>query len=165
MAPNIILVTGVSGVGKTTLCRLLKKIFPNIRHIVASSYIDSTRDIDQLALARRIHSVALAYNSSSLVDGHLITGGGKVPREAVVALAPKAIVVVIGDPRDIVARRAADDDRARPVLDEDKIACAQDAELEWARELAQTIGIPLIVADGGDDQGLQSEILHLLEDC
>lgn len=165
MEEGIILVAGISGVGKTTFCQRLTEAAAGIHHFVASSFVDGQQAVDQLRLVARIREAARERGGTSLVDGHLIVGGKKVPLEAVAALAPKAIVLVTGHPRDVVARRASDNTKQRPPLHEDDIALDQDAELQWARELAQSIGIPFATVDGSNQQALSPEVLHLVGAC
>ena len=102
---------GISGVGKTTLCQHLVADCPGMHHLVASTFVEGGRAVDQMALVGRIRGTAEGLEGVSLVDGRLIVGENRVPQEAVAALAPRGILVVTGSPADIVARRAADSRR------------------------------------------------------
>ncbi len=162
MGTGIILVAGVSGVGKTTLCQRVAANERGIHHLIASSFVSGQRATDQVELVARIRAAAQGLGGTTLVDGHLIVGGIKVPLEAVAALAPRAIVVVTAHPRDIVSRRTSDGNRTRSTLTEDEIHHAQTAEVQWARELASAIGVPLAEISCQNSDGSWPALRHLL---
>jgi len=162
MVSGIILIAGVSGVGKTTLCQRLVAAESGIHHLIASSFVDRQHASDQVALAARISAAAQALCGACLVDGHLIVGGNKVPPEAVVGLAPKAIIMVTDRPGNIITRRALDTSRSRPAITEADVHHAQEAEFDWARELALTISVPFTTVNSQDSDGFRAEVLHRL---
>ncbi|WP_175429728.1 ATP-binding protein [Azospirillum argentinense] len=162
MEKGIILVAGVSGVGKTTLCRRLATAEPGIHHLVASSFVDGKRDVDQLKLISRIRAAADKLEGACLVDGHLTLDGSNVPLEAIAALAPEGIIVVTGSSAEIAARRGADVTRSRPPANEDELCHTQDAEISWARELALAVSVPFTAIDSQDEDGFRTKVYQLL---
>lgn len=161
--PNIILVAGISGVGKTTLCRRLAMTAPAIHHLIASSFVEPGTPVDQMALVGRIRAAAADLDGACLVDGHLIVGESRIPLEAVSALAPRAILVVTGSPAEIVARRAADTTRSRAPVTEEGLRRIQEAETGYARELSATLGVPYVTAESHDAEGVRSLVYQMLE--
>lgn len=161
--PNIILVVGVSGVGKTTLCRHLAMTAPAIHHLTVSSFVEPGRPVDQIKLARRIRTVTAVLDGTCLVDGHLLVGENHISQEAVVALAPKAILVVTGSPADIAARRSVDIARSRPLVCEGDLRRLQEAEICYARKLAATFGLRFATIESQDAEGFRSLVCHKLE--
>lgn len=162
IGPSIILVAGVSGVGKTTLCQRLASHQPGVHHLVASAFVDGGRPSDQMALVKRIRAAAEQLDGACLVDGHLIIGGNRVPQEALAVLAPQAILMVTGSPADILARRAADTTRSRPSIAEEDLRHAQEAEAGYAQELALALGVPFAAIGCRDDEGFRAAIHQML---
>lgn len=161
--PIIVLVTGVAGVGKTTLCRHLATTIPAVHHLTASAFVDPGLPVDQMTLVGRIRAAAAALDGACLVDGHLIVGESRIPHEAVAVLAPKAILVVIGSPAEIVARRAADTTRSRAAVAAGDLRRMQDSETGYARELAAALGVPYATAESHDADRFQTLVCHILE--
>jgi adenylate kinase len=160
----MLFISGIHGVGKSYFCDRVKADL-GIATFSANGLISECKhaefasdklipDIDNnqpylLAAVQELNTTDPNY----LLDGHfcLLNGEGKVtriPKEAFTGLKPDAIVLLTEKP-DIIAERRKQRDNIDHDVDEIKLF--QDEEVEYAVEVAETLGIPIKVSAGADD--------------
>lgn len=162
MTQNIIfLVVGVSGIGKTTLCRYLTEV-EDVNHFSASDFVDDGISSDQANLSRQIRKAVNQLTKPTILDGHLVVAGSKISLEAISALAPKAIIVVTGNPSKIVSQRITESIKIRPKETECEIDKAQGEEISWAREIAHAEGIEFLTIEALDKNGFREQVRKIL---
>ena len=166
-----ILVFGVSGVGKSWLCRQASEVM-GARHISGSELIRVGKERvtaqsvsqDSLRTDQVIDNQTLlldgyrAFRSQSqgliLFDGHNVidTDAGlvRIPPEVILALEPAAIAVITADPMMIVERRTADTTRARPGRSLGELAAYQALCVSTGMEQAGMMEIPFRTIASGD---------------
>lgn len=140
---------GVSGVGKTTLARKVRRAHPNVKVISAGDFVNQSAvqgDFSraQIDLAYQIQS-AVVGAKNALVVGHLVlptsSGPADVPIEALKILRPAAILVVLAGVRDIMKRSKSTSLRTRQALSESEIYQIQVRERELAANYADALHI------------------------
>ncbi|RVI66078.1 adenylate kinase [Sinorhizobium meliloti] len=158
-----LLVFGVSGVGKSWLCRQAVSDL-DMRHISGSELIRTEKkrltsqivSADALRLDRVVDNQQLLldgfriYKSRDgrpiLFDGHNVVdtdeGLVKIPSEVIFGLEPTAFVVVTDKPENVIARRAADASRARPVRSAEAMSAYQELCVALACEHAGALSVP-----------------------
>lgn len=165
MTARTIALTGVSGVGKSTLARTLSKAMP-LEHLQASDLIregrNATGDVvtqDQLRLIDLdenqrflISGFRLATASKSgliIFDAHTVieTGDGFVRVDAAVfgTIGINAMIFLEDDPKVIAERRRNDANRIRPLPDVGRLGRIQDVAREQAFTICHALGITLHV--------------------
>ena len=160
----MIFISGVHGVGKSYFCSLLKERL-GISAYTASQLIAEAKqsgfspdkkiaDIDQnqLYLLEAVDSLR-NKGKEFLLDGHfcLLNADGeitRIPENTFTRLNPDAIVLLTEDP-DIIAQRRFERDQVEHKPHD--IARFQDAEIEYASEVAARLGVPLKVSRGRKD--------------
>jgi len=168
---NTILVFGISGVGKSWLCRQATQALA-VRHISGSQLIQAEKErvmsqivtadalrtdsvvANQQLLLEGFRNYRLQDNKSIIFDGHNVidTDNGliEVPYEVISGLEPAAIVMVIDSPDTIVMRRASDPSRARPLRSTEALSTYQDLCVELAKRYASALSIPTTAIKSGD---------------
>jgi adenylate kinase len=165
MTARTVALTGVSGVGKTTLVRSLATAMP-LEHLQASALIqegrNATGDVvtqDQLRLIDLdenqrflVAGFGLATASKSgliIFDAHTIVEKGEelFPIDAAVfgAIGIAAMIFLEEDPKVIAERRCRDASRIRPLPNVDRLGHIQDVAREQAVSICRTLGIALHV--------------------
>lgn len=180
---NTILVFGISGVGKSWLCRQAAQSLA-VRHISGSQLIQAEKErvtsqkvstdalrtdrvVDnQRLLLEGFQNYRLNDNTSILFDGHNVidTDNGlvEIPYEVISGLEPAAIVIVIDTPDTIMMRRASDPSRARPLRSVEALSTYQDLCLELAKRHASALSVPTIAIQSGDLDSFLSFLAHLV---
>lgn len=181
--PPIVVVTGISGVGKSWM---LDHAFgsANVQILSASKLISAEigrnadlisvahdqlreRDIDanQRALsdgfARSIDLTASAVALDAHVAIDTPEGLTLIPAEVFERIAPDLMVFVSGDTKKISAQRQDDLTRRRPSRSPLELSRQQTATREWAKELAQHLGISFITVASGDIDALTDTLTEL----
>ncbi|NTG91011.1 AAA family ATPase [Agrobacterium rhizogenes] len=166
-----ILVVGISGVGKSWLCRQAVASL-GFRHVSASELIRTVKErltsqivsTDQLRTDRVVDNQELllaglrAYEAQDdraiLFDGHNVVdtddGLVKIPFEVITALRPAAIVMIVDAPDAIVRRRSTDPTRARPNRSAEDLSTYQDLCLELAKAHAEALAVPMTSISSGE---------------
>lgn len=165
MTKEIVLIAGVSGVGKSTLLR--NALGPlRFNHIEASALIrdemklrqkvtsqDELRKLDiadnQKILVTAFKRLTSGMDGLVLVDGHttIDTGTDFVDVDSrVFDEMNVSMIIFVADKPDIIAdRRARDHSRNRPARSSDEIRFYQDRALISALSIALDIAVPLHV--------------------
>lgn len=168
---NTILVFGISGVGKSWLCRKTTEALA-VRHVSGSQLIQAEKervtshlvstdalrtglvvDNQQLLLEGFKH-FRLQDSRSILFDGHNVvdTDNGlvEIPFEVIAGLEPAALIIVTDSPKSIVDRRAADTSRDRPPRSVEDLSAYQALSHELAERHADLLSIPFSSIGSGD---------------
>jgi adenylate kinase len=141
---HIVALTGISGVGKSTLVKILAGTIP-LHHFQASALIKEERDAagesiahdhlrladideNQQLLVRGFRRKALEASGLILLDGHTI-----IEREDKLTSVPAAVY----------ERRRGDQHRVRPLFSVERLSNVQDAAAEQAASICSTLGIEL----------------------
>jgi len=165
LRPDLTVVFGVSGVGKTTACANLAQRRPNFRHITASQLIDrgrlaTSRTADQVyatqvEIIERLRDIRESEPRRIILDGHcvirLATGLYQLPSNFIAEIAPAMIILIEADPETIQKRRT---ERTSGVETETLDGIAQEVCLTRETCLAyhRDLSIPLRVLNSkGDD--------------
>lgn len=160
----MIFVSGVHGVGKTYFCSMVKKEL-NINTYSASELISKkgrkklsvdkrTSEINQnqLYLQQAVNELN-KIDKKYILDGHfcLLDSDGnisKIPREVFFILKPD-LIVLLKEKSSVIAARIWQRDGV--VEDENKISIFQKEEHLYAKEIANQLGIDIIVSQGNED--------------
>ncbi len=164
MKRPIVIVFGLSGVGKTTFCNKIKEINPSYIHYQASALlkeatglrseqlrIESKHKIEsnQSLLARIFRSKRDSERHKPIVvDAHSIIDNDRdlvvVPIETVRALEPTLLVFLEEDPEILVARRRHGD-RYRPERSVPELRSQQQLAKEVVLDYAKNLRVPVTV--------------------
>jgi adenylate kinase len=170
-----ILVTGVQGVGKSTISRLaahtlcvegwdyaelMLRVAPNLR---GKDDIQRLPWDERNRIYRRVDNFLEetfmpgdGRRDCVLLENHLsiIDEGGirTFPHEAIRRYNPIGLVLVEASPREVTARRTADRDRARHVGTAAEVAAQQATNCREAELIARRIRIPMISIGNGDHE-------------
>jgi adenylate kinase len=162
----VVALTGLSGVGKSTLIKALAAMVP-LEHLQASALIregqqasgDAALTQDQLRLVDIDENQQLLVSGFQLmagkskgliiVDGHTVIerDGGLTRIDARVfgALGIHSMIFLVDDPDAIATRRRNDTVRKRPLPSIDRLQLIQNQALEHADAICRTLAIPLYV--------------------
>lgn len=165
MKAHTIALTGVSGVGKTTLAQLLAATTP-LEHLQASALIKEGRSAAGEAIAQdELRLIDLDENQRFLVDGFRLAAASRrgliildahtviekedeiVPIGAAVfrAIGINSMTFLEDDPAAIAERRRGDGSRIRPPPNVDRIAQIQKFAREQAVAICSSLEIALHV--------------------
>ena len=159
MSQRIVALTGISGVGKTTLLnRLAERL--DFQHVTGGSLIAATRDADprtrdairhaDLDENQRllIEGFALIRDPNAkliIMDGHVVIDDGtqllKIPHQVFSALGISEMVHLEAEPEQIAANRLGDTSRARPAHSIEILSQHQQLSRAHAIAVAKTLGI------------------------
>jgi adenylate kinase len=164
-----VFVGGVFAVGKTTACKAAATQ-TGFMHATASSLIKAERfdaipnqgkavlDIaeNQRLLIRAVDRLREHQAHGIVIDGHFTIPNSSgnldaIPSDVFLAMNVTAMVVYQDNPAAIATRVATRDDQH---WGSDSIASHQDREISHARMVAKTLGIPLLILDAFDSDGL-----------
>lgn len=170
----MIFISGVHGVGKSYFCQKLKEIM-EIESYVSSSLIEQMKNVafgvdkkiieiddNQKYLLSAVEKLK-EKNSFFLLDGHfcLLNKEGtitRIPEQTFINLHPEAIVLLTEKEEIIAERRMA---RDGVEVDIESTRKFQEAEITYAREIAEKLGVPLKISKGIND--FQSTIEFIQE--
>jgi adenylate kinase len=163
MSNNIVFISGVHGVGKTSFCKDIS-IDLDIQYFTASEIIRSYKnkrfdtlyvsDIEsnQDILIKAITEI-LDNTKIYLLDGHfcLLNKSKEIERisyDIFVQLGLKAIVVLVDDIAKVQKRLFM---RMNQEYDFEKLKELQDAEVSYAKEVAGSLNIPFVIIEDADE--------------
>ncbi|WP_339273424.1 ATP-binding protein [Paenibacillus sp. FSL W8-0426] len=170
---KIVFVGGIHGVGKTCLCKEISKEF-DTPHFSASDLIRKQKEEE----ARSVKNVTdvkgnqdaliMAINKFVtdilvfLLDGHfcIINKEGKVeriPQDTFERMEISCLLVLIDDPEEIQKRLKKRDSRDYSIDLLDKF---QTEELEYARQLSETLMLPLLIHKNREDKDKLYDFLN-----
>lgn len=165
---KVILVGGVHGVGKSTVCREVANKY-GIPHYTASQIIRNEKSSAVSTTSKQVVDVdenqrlliqgidKLVKDGCLLLDGHLTvqrkSDGGIEPIRVDVfrKLQVDAIIVFEDDPAEIAKRMQLRDEVAQPI---ELLKLHQEAELVHAEHVANSLNVPLVVFKAFDTQGV-----------
>ncbi|AEK72853.1 adenylate kinase [Thermococcus celericrescens] len=185
--PFVVMITGIPGVGKSTITKLaLKKSRAKFRLVnfgdlmfdeaVGAGLVrhrDEMRKLDpnvqkelQMKAARRI--VEMSQREPVLIDTHatIRTPVGYLlgfPREVIEVINPNFIVIIEAAPSEILGRRLRDLKRDRDVETEEQIQRHQDLNRAAAVSYAMHSNALIKIIENHEDKGLQEAVHELVE--
>ena len=160
----MIFISGIHGVGKSYFCNKLKAA-TGIESYASSKLIEQTKnvsfetdkktgDIDdnQNYLLTAVEKLK-ELNPCFILDGHfcLLDRKGmitRIPEQTFIDLQPEVIVLLTEDV-EIIAKRRMDRDGIE--IDLEETQRFQNAEITYATEIAQKLGVPIKISAGSDD--------------
>src|SRR5271155_3811835 len=164
MTRRVVALTGISGVGKSTLIKTLAASVP-LKHLQASALIkegrrasgDAVLTPDQLRLVDidenqqfLVRGFRLSIGTSKrlvILDGHTVIerNGDLIRIDARVfgAIGIDSMIFLADDPDAIAKRRHNDTTRNRPVTSVDDLRLIQEEAQNHAVAICQALGIPL----------------------
>ncbi|CCO47127.1 hypothetical protein VIBNISOn1_230026 [Vibrio nigripulchritudo SOn1] len=165
---KIILIIGISGIGKTTFCSHYRDYNYGICHIVASSHIKFVLDqhgcVNQEYLTKSIyHQIESDPSNIFLIDGHLINNDVPISLEALTHLKLDAIIALIAEPKTIILRRKSDLTRNRKDEGVGELLSQQNHETEYASIVAENLSIPLIKIENPNLKTFEFEVNRLIK--
>ncbi len=185
--PFVVMITGIPGVGKSTITRLaLKKARARFRLVNFGDLMfdeavkgglvehrDEMRKLDhkvqkelQMKAARRI--VEMARTEPVLIDTHatIRTPVGYLlgfPREVIEVINPNFIVIIEATPSEILGRRLRDLKRDRDVETEEQIERHQDLNRAAAVSYAMHSNALIKIIENHEDKGLEEAVYELVK--
>lgn len=162
MSSNLVMVGGVPGVGKSTLCEQLSGAIRELCHLTASAFLSDELEHDQISLAVTLREFADRRCQTAMVDGHFVVGGKRVPIEAFRILHPVGVIVVYGQLQSILGWRQQDKRRQRKLETESEVRLAQEAEIAWAQSVAQSERIPFALVESSAPHEFRLQVLQML---
>lgn len=175
MSFNVIFVSGVHGVGKSTVCERMSQQFI-LPHYSASTLIkdvkngkvdknkiviDASKNQDYLLSALN----ELTVNTNAIIlDGHFCLQGKKeiidIPLETFKGMGVSAVILLIDTPENICARMHQRDNHS---FETSTINALQKREKERAKFVAEKIEVPLLEMDFNDYSGMSEWLLPILK--
>ncbi len=185
--PFVVMITGIPGVGKSTITRIaLKKSRAKFRLVnfgdlmfeeaVKAGLVkhrDEMRKLNpnvqkelQMKAARRI--VEMSQSEPILIDTHatIKTPVGYLlgfPREVIEVINPNFIVIIEATPSEILGRRLRDLKRDRDVETEEQIQRHQDLNRAAAVSYAMHSNALIKIIENHEDKGLEEAVYELVE--
>ena len=185
--PFVVMITGIPGVGKSTITRLaLKRTRAKFRLVnfgdlmfeeaVKAGLVehrDEMRKLDpktqrelQLKAAQKI--VEIAREEPVLLDTHatIKTPVGYLlgfPREVIEVIDPNFIVIIEATPSEILGRRLRDLKRDRDVETEEQIERHQDLNRAAAISYAMHSNALIKIIENHEDKGLEEAVNELVQ--
>ena len=189
---KLIVITGVPGTGKTTVCRELEKIMGKNVKIVNFGTVmvelakrmgkDLHRDdirkhsVDfqsklQIEAAKEIASRAQKFNGTLIVDTHMVirTQEGYwagLPYKVLQILKPEMFILIEAKPEEILERRFRDADRKRDKVLKEEIIEELEFSRYFAASCASITGAPIKIVKNPHGKQIEAakEILDILEE-
>jgi adenylate kinase len=184
--PFVVMITGIPGVGKSTITRLalqksqVKFRLVNFGDLMFEEAVkqglvkhrDEMRKLDpmvqkelQLKAAQRI--VEIAREEPVLLDTHatIKTPTGYLlgfPREVIETIRPNFIVIIEAKPSEILGRRLRDLKRDRDVETEEQIERHQDLNRAAAISYAMHSDALIKIIENHEDKGLEEAVNELV---
>lgn len=164
MSRKILVLSGISGIGKSTTITTIKNEF-NFTHLQASQMIKeffhNTQKEKYTSEQLRIKNPSenqkalisvlrtLSDDENYIFDAHTIidtpNGIYEIPIEVFEAASPDHLIFLFEDPAQILARRSNDKDRTRPERSVDQLAEHQNLALINIAQIANKLKRPLTV--------------------
>ncbi len=178
----VILVAGISGVGKSTLINAVRGevdfkvlnfgdlIFEKAKEILKVNHRDELFHYSHLPIYKQLHKEVVKEiakeKGNILLDTHLTlyNGVGFSPgtlKEDIELLNPVALVVVVAKPETIYERRRKDKSRKRPLISEELLREWQEAEKTAALTFLQH-GVDVYFVENEDLSRAKQEFLNVL---
>jgi len=165
LSRKIVFIAGIHGVGKTTLCDYLSTEL-SLKYYSASNLI---RDYGRIKFPKSKHIVDISGNQDvliraineflepdkmSILDGHfcLLDENGditRIPSTTYKQMKPQAIICLYEDV-DVICERLKSRDRYSH--DSGLLSTFQGAEISYAREISDSLGVPIFVGKPGEDR-------------
>lgn len=170
----MIFISGIHGVGKSYFCKKLKEI-TGVESYTSSSLIAERKKVS-FSVDKKIIDIndnqnylLLAVeelktkNSFFVLDGHFclldIEGNiTRIPEQTFIDLKPEAIVLLT-EKEEIIAERRMNRDGIE--IDLAITRRFQEAEIDYAKEIAMRLGVPIKISKGAED--IQSTIEFIRE--
>jgi len=185
--PFVVMITGIPGVGKSTITRLALKrtrvrfrlvnfgdlMFEEAVKAGLVEHRDEMRKLDpktqrelQLKAAQKI--VEIAREEPVLLDTHatIRTPVGYLlgfPREVIEVINPNFIVIIEATPSEILGRRLRDLKRDRDVETEEQIERHQDLNRAAAVSYAMHSNALIKIIENHEDKGLEEAVNELVQ--
>ncbi len=185
--PFVVMITGIPGVGKSTITRLALKrtaiefrlvnfgdlMFEEATRQGLVKHRDEMRRLDpsiqkqlQLSAAKRI--VEMAKKEPILLDTHatIKTPMGYLlgfPKEVIETIRPNFIVIIEAAPSEILGRRLRDLKRDRDVETEEQIQRHQDLNRAAAISYAMHSDALIKIIENHEDKGLEEAVNELVQ--
>ncbi|WP_297536044.1 adenylate kinase [Thermococcus sp.] len=185
--PFVVMITGIPGVGKSTITRLALRrtrakfklvnfgdlMFEEAVKAGLVKHRDEMRKLDpktqrelQLKAAQKI--VEIARKEPVLLDTHatIKTPVGYLlgfPREVIEVINPNFIVIIEATPSEILGRRLRDLKRDRDVETEEQIERHQDLNRAAAISYAMHSNALIKIIENHEDKGLEEAVNELVE--
>lgn len=171
-AQQVVLVCGVSGVGKTRLIRSFLASGADAATLSAGAIIADARKIQDPEFLRRLPADELLQSQELLIAGfrklrpslsqrllildvHTLIDNGRelyvIPDAVFSALEPNGIVHVQANPDSIALQRQLDVGRVRPVRSTQELADCQQRSAHRAEQIAEFLGIWSATVLSGDE--------------
>lgn len=177
-----LIVFGVSGIGKTTVCREYALSHPEFRHLTASELIRKasgttierlrTASSDQILRNQPVLAAALneevkaSPDKKVILDGQCIIDNGReiivIPDEMVASLRPTGFLLLEATPYKILERRAKSA-RLWPNRSAEQILSQLEMNRVAVKRYSANLRVPFVVVDANDDHfNLQNSVSALL---
>ena len=179
----VVAVFGLSGVGKSWMISKFGNA-TEVKHVQASQlirearaemtgWLESPEDLrrgavldNQAILIAAFSRLNLTATTPIIFDGHSVIDAGdhlvEIPVDVIRALAPAGLIFIMDDPAAIVARRASDVARERPVRSKGEIESHQDRALAVCRRYADELAISLKIVQSGNEPKFSEAVMPLL---
>ncbi|MDV3103075.1 adenylate kinase [Thermococcus waiotapuensis] len=185
--PFVVMITGIPGVGKSTITRLaLQKsrikfrlvnfgdlMFEEAKKLGLVEHRDEMRKLDpqiqkELQLKAAQRTVEIAREEPVLLDTHatIKTPMGYLlgfPKEVIETIRPNFIVIIEATPSEILGRRLRDLKRDRDVETEEQIERHQDLNRAAAVAYAMHSDALIKIIENHEDKGLEEAVNELVE--
>lgn len=172
MKRNLIFVTGIHGVGKTSRCRAISDKF-GLLYLNAGEVINREKEIHNIVKDKRVADVVdnqnflikglnkSASEKNLLLDGHLtlISNGyeiEKVPTRFLREINPALIILLMNNPDEIVKNLRNRDLKDYTV---ELITSQQEIESKYAEQVAKELNVQIVKFNSYDEAG----IIHFLK--
>lgn len=169
---NIIIIAGLSGVGKTWAINQLKRVTDTFTHFSAGSLIkeglgianrDELRKLssneiiqNQYLLVEQLHEELKNIKEGGLVflDAHMLIDSGEavleVPFEIFERIKPSKLIFLHEKPEIILNRRASDSSRKRPERTLEQLDEQQQRSIHNVKIYARELNIPYLLVPASD---------------
>lgn len=177
---EIVVVAGLSGVGKSHLINELKKGGSQFVHFSAGSLIKKRRNLsnrdelrllgeneilqNQYLLVNQLKEELESLSDRSIVlfDAHMVIDSDEsileIPFEIFEKLNPSRFILLCCEPEVLLSRREKDSSRLRPLRSVKKLNTQQELSRKLAEEYAARLSIPFSSLASDDVEILRKEI-------
>ncbi|ADU13153.1 ATP-binding protein [Asticcacaulis excentricus] len=175
-----ILVFGISGVGKSTACKVFTNTHPEFKYVSASEIISSATshspeklrksseaeiEKNQTALISALNDLFIQSPQSPIIlDAHAVIDNDEdlieIPTATIQAIRPLGLILLEAPPLDVIRRRQIGP-RRRPLRDVARIELETAKERKIVQHYAEALDIPLEIDEVLDGYELESAIDRL----